>query len=318
MSSQMNPGPRPVERAGGVRMSSEIPSNGTPQNYRRYVNVTADSYNGTSRAPNPDDIASGNQELLKILIAPSGFKESLGPEQIADAIEAGVRRVFKQAFIHKLPLHDGGEGFCKALVSARHGFLLERTVTGPLKDRVQSHLGFIDNGETAVLDMAAAAGLRLVPKSMRNPLVTTTYGVGQLIRAALDQGCRKIIIGCGDSGTSDGGAGMLQALGVELLDGSGAELPVAGGGGSLTRLCSISWDGVHPRLRKDAGKWIFNDKISSLTHYRGPCADRSCLQHQKCFVRSQRRHQRIWAPERSDAGSGSTTHRGHGVLCGGS
>jgi glycerate kinase len=198
--------------------------------------------------------ASVRHKPLTILIAPSGFKESLGPEKIAAAIEKGVKNVFKEAIIHKLPLHDGGEGFCKALVAAKHGSLQEVTVVGPVGHYINSHLGFIDDGKTAVLDMAAAAGLRLVPKSMRDPTVTTTYGVGQLVLLALNRGCRKVIIGCGDSGTCDGGAGMLQALGVKLLNKSGSELPLASGGRSLIELDSISWADIHPRLRADAGK----------------------------------------------------------------
>lgn len=206
--------------------------------------------------PTPVNIASLHHDPLRILIAPSGFKESLGPEQIANAIEKGTRRVFvaNQAVVHKLPLHDGGEGFCKALVYAKQGHLLEATVMGPVGNPIKSHLGFIDNGKTAVLDMAAAAGLRLVPKDMRDPTNTTTYGVSELMLLALNSGCRKIIIGCGDSGTSDGGAGMLQALGVKLLDASGNELPLAGGGQSLVNLHKVSWRRIHPRLRADAGK----------------------------------------------------------------
>lgn len=194
---------------------------------------------------------------LRILIAPSGFKESLGPEQVADAIEAGVRKVLdeRSVILRKLPLHDGGEGFARALVVAQGGEIVERSVTGPIGLSVESHLGFVgEKKKTAVLDMAAAAGLRLVPKNSRDPTVTTTYGVGQLIAEALDAGCTKIIIGCGDSGTSDGGAGMLQALGARLLDADGQELPRAAGGRSLVRLDRIDWDNVHPRLRGDAGK----------------------------------------------------------------
>ena len=195
---------------------------------------------------------------LKILIAPSGFKESLGPEHVADAIEAGCRKVLdeRSCIIKKLPLHDGGEGFARALVVAHGGTIRDKTVTGPIGLPVQSHLGFIHDDNTAVLDMAAAAGLRLVPKESRDPTVTTTYGVGELIKEALNIGCNKIIIGCGDSGTSDGGAGMLQALGVRLLDAEGQELPKADGGRELSRLDKICWCGVHPRLRKDAGKRI--------------------------------------------------------------
>ena len=194
---------------------------------------------------------------LRILVAPSGFKESLGPEHVADAIEAGIRTVLDGNFVilRKLPLHDGGEGFARALVATHGGFIIDVPVTGPTRSLVESHLGFIGKDKkTAVLDMAAAAGLRLVPKDERDPTITTTYGVGELIREALDAGSTKIIIGCGDSGTSDGGAGMLQALGVRLLDAEGEELPKAGGGRSLARLASICWDGVHPRLRESAGK----------------------------------------------------------------
>ncbi|KAF2877687.1 glycerate kinase [Massariosphaeria phaeospora] len=192
---------------------------------------------------------------LRVLVAPSGFKESLGPEHVADAIEAGLRRVVDTGSIvlRKLPLHDGGEGFCRALVAAHGGEIAEKIVRGPVGEPVASHLGFIGEGKkTAVLDMAAAAGLRLVPKSMRDPTVTTTFGVGELMKAALDGGCNNIIIGCGDSGTSDGGAGMLQALGVRLLDANGQELPEADGGRSLSRLTKLCWCGIHPRLRNDA------------------------------------------------------------------
>lgn len=197
-----------------------------------------------------------DENPLRILIAPSGFKESLGPEKIASAIETGVRKVLdrKAVIVQKLPLHDGGEGFARALVTVQGGEIVENTVTGPIGLPVESHLGFIgEDRKTAVLDIAAAAGLRLVPKDCRDPTVTTTYGVGQLMRKALDAGCTKIIIGCGDSGTSDGGAGMLQALGVLLLDADGKELPQAAGGRSLSRLNDVCWDNIHPRLGKDAG-----------------------------------------------------------------
>ncbi|KAJ4345051.1 hypothetical protein N0V95_005993 [Ascochyta clinopodiicola] len=191
---------------------------------------------------------------LRVLIAPSGFKESLGPEHVADAIEAGCRKVLdeRSVVIRKLPLHDGGEGFACALVAAHGGTVTNETVKGPIGLPVQSHLGFVHDNKTAVLDMAAAAGLRLVPKESRDPTVTTTYGVGELIKRALNAGCSKIIIGCGDSGTSDGGAGMLQALGVRLLDVDGQALPKADGGRALSRLDKICWCGIHPRLRKDA------------------------------------------------------------------
>ncbi|KAK7911972.1 glycerate kinase [Apiospora marii] len=189
---------------------------------------------------------------IRLLIAPSGFKETLGPEQVADCIEDGVRRVLdeKTAFIRKVPLHDGGEGFAIALTSVKGGELRHLEVTGPTGEPVQSSFGlFGEDNKTAVIDMASAAGLRLVPRDCRDPTSTTTYGVGQLVAAALDEGCTKIIIGCGDSGTSDGGAGMLQALGVQLRAKDGSVLPIAQGGGSLSDLDSICLDEIHPRLR---------------------------------------------------------------------
>lgn len=188
---------------------------------------------------------------LRILVAPSGFKESLGPEDAAACIEQGIRRVAgpSEAFVCKMPVHDGGEGFCRAVVSAHRGRLVHVDVTGPVRQPVASHYGII-GGTTAVLDMAAAAGLRLVPRDGRDPTRTTSYGVGQLMKLALDQGCSKIIVGCGDSGTTDAGAGMLQALGARLQDRKGVELPVAAGGGSLVDLDRICLDGLHPRLRR--------------------------------------------------------------------
>ncbi|XPS68148.1 Glycerate 2-kinase [Ascochyta lentis] len=215
--------------------------------------------------PTPTSETLGGHPL-RILIAPSGFKESLGPEHVADAIEAGCRKVLdeRSVIMHKLPLHDGGEGFARALAAAHGGTVASQTVTGPIGIPVQSHLGFIHDSKTAVLDMAAAAGLRLVPKESRDPTMTTTYGVGELVQKALDAGCTKIIIGCGDSGTSDGGAGMLQALGVRLLDADGQELPKADGGRALSRLDRICWCGIHPRLRKDAAERVEIEAVCNI------------------------------------------------------
>lgn len=188
----------------------------------------------------------------KVLIAPSGFKESLEPGQAADCIEAGIRRVVPEAEIYKAPLVDGGEGFTRALVRATGGELEPVTVTGPVGEPVAAHYGFLGGAgpKTAVLEMAAAAGLRLVPKDVRDPRLTTTYGVGELIRAALDAGAERILVGCGDSGTSDGGAGMAQALGARFLDSEGEELPVASGGGALSRLAEVDLSGLDRRLRE--------------------------------------------------------------------
>lgn len=185
---------------------------------------------------------------LSILIAPSGFKESLGADEVADCIAEGMQRALPKATFVKAPLVDGGEGFAKALVGVTKGTLHELVVTGPVGQPVQSHFGFLGGAgpRTAVLEMAAAAGLRLVPRQMRNPLITTTYGVGELIKAALDAGAERILIGCGDSGTNDGGAGAAQALGIRLLDCENA--PLSWGGGELARLCHIDLSNRDPRL----------------------------------------------------------------------
>lgn len=188
--------------------------------------------------------------ILRILIAPSGFKESLEADEVADCIETGILRALPDAKIQKAPLVDGGEGFTKALVKVTGGTLHNIKVTGPVGEPVESHYGFLGNTpvKTAVLEMAAAAGLKLVPQEVRNPLVTTTYGVGELIKAALDAGAERLLIGCGDSGTNDGGAGMAQALGVRMLDGNGQELGI--GGGKLAFLEQIDLTGRHRRLEQ--------------------------------------------------------------------
>lgn len=187
---------------------------------------------------------------LRILIAPSGFKESLEADEVANCIETGILKVLPDATIHKAPLVDGGEGFTKALVTATDGILHHLTVTGPVGEPVESFFGFLGNTDTktAVLEMAAAAGLRLVPHEVRNPLVTTTYGVGELIKAALDAGAERLLIGCGDSGTNDGGAGMAQALGVHLLDAAGEE--IGRGGGELAKLEKIELGDRDRRLEQ--------------------------------------------------------------------
>ncbi|WP_087001231.1 glycerate kinase [Rhizobium sullae] len=183
-----------------------------------------------------------------VLVAPSGFKESLTADQAADCIESGVLRAFPDARVLKAPMADGGEGFTEALVKATDGKRHEIEVTGPLGNPVASHFGFLGgNGEpTAVIEMAAAAGLSLVPRDRRDPCRTTSYGVGQLVHAALDAGARRILLGCGDSGINDGGAGMAQALGVRLLDEYGRSLPP--GGAALARLATIGMSGRDPRL----------------------------------------------------------------------
>jgi glycerate 2-kinase len=183
-----------------------------------------------------------------VLVAPSGFKESLGADEVARCIAQGVQRVMPQARVLQAPLVDGGEGFTAALVAATGGTLHTITVTGPVGQPVASHFGFLGGRaqKTAVIEMAAAAGLRLVPREQRNPMLTTSYGVGELIRAALDAGAQRILLGCGDSGINDGGAGMVQALGVKLLDDDG--WPIGRGGAELGQVRRIDISGLDPRL----------------------------------------------------------------------
>ncbi|GHE29767.1 glycerate kinase [Streptomyces thermocarboxydus] len=185
--------------------------------------------------------------LKRVVVAPSGFKESLSAPAAADAIAAGVRRVLPDAEIDRIPLVDGGEGTAAALARATGGRLVALAATGPVGEPVGTHFALLGGGQdTAVVEMAAVAGLSLVPRTRRDPGATTTYGVGELIRAALDAGVRRIVVGCGDSGTSDGGAGALQALGVRLLDGEGVELPL--GGRELWRIARVDASGLDPRL----------------------------------------------------------------------
>ncbi|MFF0332647.1 glycerate kinase [Streptomyces fimicarius] len=184
----------------------------------------------------------------RIAIAPSGFKESLSAARVAEAIASGVRRVLPDADLDLIPLVDGGEGTAEALALAGGGRLVPCTATGPVGDPVASHFALLGGPGplTAVVEMAAVAGLALVPPDLRHPGATTTYGVGELIRAALDAGARRILVGCGDSGTSDGGAGALQALGARLTDRHGREL--RRGGGALHELEHIDASGLDPRL----------------------------------------------------------------------
>lgn len=181
----------------------------------------------------------------RFAIAPSGFKESLSALEAAEAIAEGLRRVMPEAEVDMIPLVDGGEGTAEALAAATGGRLVMRRATGPVGIPLDTHFAMLPDG-TAVVEMAAVAGLSLVPRDRRDPGTTTTYGVGELIRSALDAGARRILVGCGDSGTSDGGAGALRALGARLLDAYGREL--APGGADLVRLDRIDTTGLDPRL----------------------------------------------------------------------
>ncbi|EOL9023512.1 glycerate kinase [Cronobacter sakazakii] len=184
--------------------------------------------------------------LKKIVIAPDSFKESLSAMDVAKAIEAGFREIYPQANYVCVPMADGGEGTVEAMVAATGGQIITTPVTAPLGNKVDGFFGLLGDGETAVVEMAAASGLHLVPTAQRDPRITTSYGTGELILAALERGVKAIIIGIGGSATNDGGAGMMQALGARFLDGEGREL--APGGAALARLERLDLSALDPRL----------------------------------------------------------------------
>ncbi|WP_436876952.1 glycerate kinase [Siccibacter turicensis] len=183
---------------------------------------------------------------MKIVIAPDSWKESLSALDVARAIEDGFREIFPTAEYVCLPVADGGEGTVEAMVAASGGRIINVTVRGPLGEPVAAFYGLSGDGKRAIIEMAAASGLERVPPASRNPRITTSWGTGELIRHALDYGVEHIIIGIGGSATNDGGAGMLQALGVRLLDRRGVSLPQ--GGAALAELARIDASGIDPRL----------------------------------------------------------------------
>ncbi|ATH93949.1 glycerate kinase [Bacillus glycinifermentans] len=184
---------------------------------------------------------------MKIVIAPDSFKESMTSMEAADCIKKGFATVLPDAEYVKIPVADGGEGTVQALVDATDGELIRKTVTGPLGTPVEAVYGLLGDGKTAVIEMAEASGLHLVPPDQRNPLVTTTRGTGELILDAAEKGALHIIIGLGGSATNDGGAGMASALGVKFLNKDGCE--IGDGGGSLSQIAAINTDGMHPKLK---------------------------------------------------------------------
>jgi glycerate kinase len=185
---------------------------------------------------------------MKIVIAPDSYKESLTAMAVASAIEAGFREIFPDAEYLKIPVADGGEGTVQAMIDASGGRLVQLRVRGPLGEPVDAFYGIMGDGATAVIEMAAASGLELVPAARRDPLRTTSYGTGELIRDALDAGARRFVLGVGGSATNDGGAGMLQALGGRLLDAAGVEL--APGGAALGALHKIDLSGLDARINE--------------------------------------------------------------------
>lgn len=184
---------------------------------------------------------------MKILIAPDSFKESLKASEVAQSIEEGIKMAVPDAACISIPLADGGEGTVDALIHATGGTLEKIRVMDPLMREINSYYGILGDGKTAVIEMAAASGLELLREAERDPMKTTTFGTGQLIKAALNKGCRTLIIGIGGSATNDGGAGMAQALGIRLLDKN--KNSIDKGGGSLGLLEYIDEKGLDRRIK---------------------------------------------------------------------
>lgn len=187
---------------------------------------------------------------MKIVIAPDSFKASMTAAEATQAIERGIRKVVPDAETVNIPMADGGEGTVAALVQSTNGRFVQKTASGPLGAAVEGTYGILGDNVTAVIEMAAVSGLPLVPQDKQNPLNTTTYGTGELIKDSLEAGCREIIIGIGGSATNDAGTGMAQALGVKFFAQQNAEITEQMRGGLLGAVTRIDISGLHPAIRK--------------------------------------------------------------------
>ncbi|MGL5747118.1 MAG: glycerate kinase, partial [Weissella cibaria] len=171
---------------------------------------------------------------MKFVIAPDSFKGSMTAKEAAVAIQVGLQKIYPDADYELVPMADGGEGTVQSLVDATDGDIITANVQNPLDETVTAFYGVLGDGQTAVIEMSAASGIQFVTEETKNPLITTTFGTGQLIKDALDRGLRRFIIGLGGSATNDGGAGMAEALGVRFLDENGQQ--IARGGAPLAQL----------------------------------------------------------------------------------
>ncbi len=203
---------------------------------------------------------------MKILIAPQTFKGSISALEVAKAMREGTERVITGADIVLIPVADGGDGTLETLVEASGGKVRTATVTGPLGQPLTTQWGAMGDGNTAVIEMARTSGLALVPVEMRNPLITTTFGLGEAIQHGLKEGYRKFIIGIGGSATNDAGAGMAQALGIRLLSKDGIDLPF--GGAALSRLDQIDISGLD-KLARESEFMVACDVNNPLTGPEG-------------------------------------------------
>lgn len=219
---------------------------------------------------------------MKIVLAPDSFKESMTAKEACEAIEKGLRKVMDNLECIHVPMADGGEGTTQSLVDATGGKFYTVEVTGPLGERKEAIFGILGDEKTAILEMAEASGLEILPREKRDATITTTYGTGELIKVALDKGVETILIGIGGSATNDGGAGMVQALGGKLLDRVGNEIGF--GGGELAKLEKIDISNLDKRL-KDVKIIVACDVQNPLT---GPTGASHVFGRQKGANEEQR------------------------------
>lgn len=206
---------------------------------------------------------------MKFVIAPDSFKESMTAKAAAVAIQAGLQKIYPDADYELVPMADGGEGTVQSLVDATEGEIITADVQNPLDETVSAFYGVLGDQQTAVIEMSAASGIQFVTTETKNPLITTTYGTGQLIKDALDRGMRRFIIGLGGSATNDGGAGMAEALGVRFLDENGQQ--IARGGAALATLHEIDMSNLDPRVA-ESGFLLASDVTNPLVGETGASA----------------------------------------------
>ena len=185
--------------------------------------------------------------MKKFILAPDSFKESMTAKEVCLAMEKGIKKAIQDAECIYVPMADGGEGTLQSLVDATNGRIYYKEVLGPLGNKVKARYGILGDNKTGIIEMAEASGLHLVEREKRNPMLTTSYGTGELIKAVLDKGVDRIIIGLGGSATNDAGVGMLQALGVRFLDKENKE--IAFGGGELNKIAKIDLSNFDKRIR---------------------------------------------------------------------
>lgn len=203
---------------------------------------------------------------MKIVIAPDSFKESMTALEVANAIESGFKQVFPQAEYIKIPMADGGEGTVQSIVDATKGHIKKLEVTGPLGGPLEAFYGLSEDNSLAIIEMAASSGLDKVPMKKRNPLKTTTWGLGELIKDALDEGVEEIILGLGGSATIDGGIGMAQSLGAKILDKNNDQIKPTGEG--LEDIAKIDLSDLHHRI-KEVKVRVASDVNNPLTGTNG-------------------------------------------------